>query len=140
MSDADFQKIMQQAQKMQSNIQKAQEEIVNLTVVGEAGGGLVKVKMNGRHDVLRFFISPTLLGLSEEGNKEEEEGEGGGKGGKGGKPNIDKAMLEDLIAAAVNDAVRKVEKASREKMTGLMSGLNLPPELSPFGGGGGANQ
>ncbi|HLF67373.1 MAG TPA: YbaB/EbfC family nucleoid-associated protein [Gammaproteobacteria bacterium] len=137
MSDADFQKIMQQAQKMQANIQKAQEEIVSLTVIGEAGGGLVKVKMNGRHDVLRFFIAPTLLGMSEEG-KEEEEGEGG-KGGKGLKPTIDKAMLEDLIAAAVNDAVRKVEKASREKMTGLMSGLNLPPEMSPFGGGG-ANQ
>jgi DNA-binding YbaB/EbfC family protein len=111
MSDTDFQKIMQQAQKMQSNIQKAQEEIVNLTVVGESGGGLVKVKMNGRHDVLRVGISPTLL------------------------TNPDRAMLEDLVAAAVNDAVRKIEKASREKMTGLMSGLNLPPEF--MGGAGG---
>lgn len=120
MSDNDFQKIMQQAQQMQSNIQKAQQEIINLTVVGEAGGGLVKIKMNGRHDVLRVFVSPTLLGLGEEPNKGE----------------VDKTMLEDLFAAAVNDAVRKVEKASREKMAGLMSGLNLPPELLPQGAGG----
>jgi nucleoid-associated protein EbfC len=113
---------------MQANIQKAQEEIISLTVVGEAGGGLVKIKMNGRHDVLRVFVSPTLLGQGPE--DEDEEGEGG-KGGKG--PKIDKAMLEDLFAAAVNDAVRKVEKASRDKMSGLMSGLNLPPELMPGG-------
>jgi DNA-binding YbaB/EbfC family protein len=122
MSDTDFQKIMQQAQKMQANIQKAQEEIIALTVVGEAGGGLVKIKMNGRHDVLRVFVSPNVLGLGEGENNAE----------------VDKPMLEDLIAAAVNDAVRKVEKASREKMTGLMSGLNLPPEMMPFGGEGGA--
>lgn len=119
MSDTDFQKIMQQAQKMQTNIQKAQEEIIALIVVGEAGGGLVKIKMNGRHDVLRVFVSPTLLGLAEESNAAE----------------VDKGMLEDLIAAAVNDAVRKVEKASREKMTGLMSGMNLPPEMMPFSEG-----
>ncbi len=110
MSDTDFQKIMQQAQKMQSNIQKAQEEIIALIVVGEAGGGLVKIKMNGRHDVLRVFVAPSLIGLGEEANAQE----------------MDKGMLEDLFAAAVNDAVRKVEKTSREKMTGLMSGLNLP--------------
>ena len=121
MSDTDFQKIMQQAQKMQSNIQKAQEEIIALIVVGEAGGGLVKIKMNGRHDVLRVFVAPSLIGLGEEANAQE----------------VDKGMLEDLIAAAVNDAVRKVEKASRDKMTGLMSGLNLPPEMMPFGGGEG---
>jgi DNA-binding protein YbaB len=130
MSDTDFQKIMQQAQKMQANIQKAQEEIVALTVVGEAGGGLVKIKMNGRHDVMRVFVSPTILGLSEKANAEEDDEEGGSGG-------VDKGMLEDLIAAAVNDAVRKVEKASREKMTGLMSGLNLPPDMMPFGGEGG---
>lgn len=122
MSEPDFQKIMQQAQKMQANIQKAQEEIVALNVVGQAGGGLVKIKMNGRHDVLRVFVAPTLIGLQDPAKPEEQ----------AGAP--DKAMLEDLIAAAVNDAVRKVETASREKMTGLMSGLNLPPEMMPFGG------
>lgn len=116
----DFKKIMEQAQKMQSNIQKAQEEIIALTVVGEAGGGMVKIKMNGRHDVLRVFVAPHLVGQGEEGNAGE----------------VDKAMLEDLIAAAVNDAVRKVEKASRDKMTGLMSGLNLPPEMMGGLGGG----
>jgi DNA-binding YbaB/EbfC family protein len=115
MSDNDFQKIMQQAQKMQANIQKAQEEIVKLLVVGEAGAGLVKVQMNGRHDVTRVYVAPSILGIGEGHNDDE----------------VDKAMLEDLIAAAVNDAVRKVEKASREKMTGLMSGLNLPPEMMP---------
>ncbi len=128
MSEPDFQKIMQQAQKMQSNIQKAQEEIIALTVVGQAGGGLVKIKMNGRHDVLRVFVAHHLIGLKDP-NKEEEEG-----GGDEGSGTVDKSMLEDLIAAAVNDAVRKVETASREKMTGLMSGLNLPPEMMPFGG------
>ncbi|MFA6037586.1 MAG: YbaB/EbfC family nucleoid-associated protein [Legionellales bacterium] len=127
MSDPDFQKIMQQAQKMQANIQKAQEEIVALTVVGQAGGGLVKIKMNGRHDVMRVFVAPSLLGLKDP-TKEEEVGSEEGSG------TVDKGMIEDLIAAAVNDAVRKVETASREKMTGLMSGLNLPPEMLPFGG------
>lgn len=127
MSDPDFQKIMQQAQKMQANIQKAQEEIVALTVVGQAGGGLVKIKMNGRHDVMRVFVAPSLLGLKDP-TKEEEDG------GQDASGTVDKSMIEDLIAAAVNDAVRKVETASREKMTGLMSGLNLPPEMLPFGG------
>ncbi|MGA2654850.1 MAG: YbaB/EbfC family nucleoid-associated protein [Gammaproteobacteria bacterium] len=129
MSEPDFQKIMQQAQKMQANIQKAQEEIIALTVVGQAGGGLVKIKMNGRHDVLRVFVAPSLLGLKDPTKEEDEEG-----GGDEGSGTPDKGMLEDLIAAAVNDAVRKVETASREKMTGLMSGLNLPPEMMPFGG------
>ncbi|GAB1263321.1 YbaB/EbfC family nucleoid-associated protein [Aurantivibrio infirmus] len=93
--------IMKQAQAMQENMKKMQEDLVNLEVVGESGAGLVKVKMNGRHDVKNVELDESLL-------KE------------------DKEMLEDLLAAAVNDAVRKVEESSKDKMGGLASGLNLP--------------
>ncbi len=93
--------IMKQAQAMQENMKKMQEDLVNLEVVGESGAGLVKVKMNGRHDVKNVVLDESLL-------KE------------------DKEMLEDLLAAAVNDAVRKVEESSKDKMGGLASGLNLP--------------
>jgi DNA-binding YbaB/EbfC family protein len=98
--------LMKQAQQMQANLQKAQEELANMEVVGESGGGMVKVTMTGRHDVRRVELEPTLL-------QEEKE------------------MLEDLLAAAVNDAVRKVERASQERMAGLadlagLSGLKLP--------------
>ncbi len=100
--------LMKQAQQMQENLQKAQEELVNVEVTGEAGGGMVAVVMNGRHDVKRVTIDPTLVGE-------------------------DKEMLEDLVAAAVNDAVRKVETAVQDHMSEVTSGLNLPPGMKlPF--------
>lgn len=100
--------MMKQAQKMQENLQKAQEELANMEVSGEAGAGLVKVVMTGRHDVRRVSIDPSLL-------------------------EEDREMLEDLLAAAVNDAVRKVEQATQERMAGLAGGLNLPPGMKlPF--------
>ena len=103
-----FGDIMKQAQAMQENLQKAQEEIANMEVNGEAGAGLVKVVMNGRHELKRVQIDPSLF-------------------------NEDKDMLEDLVAAAVNDAVKRVENASREKMSGLTAGLNLPAGMKlPF--------
>ncbi len=97
--------IMKQAQKMQQDMMKAQEEIASLEVTGEAGGGMAQVVMTGKHEVRRVRIDDALLG-------------------------DDKDMLEDLIAAAINDAVHKVEAATREKMSGitagLPAGLNLP--------------
>ena len=100
--------LMKQAQAMQDNMKKAQAEIAAMEVEGQAGAGLVKVAMTGRHDVKRVTIDPTLLGE-------------------------DKDMLEDLLAAAVNDAVRKVEAATQEKMAGLAGGLGLPPGFKmPF--------
>jgi len=100
--------MMKQAQKMQENMQKAQEELANMEVVGKAGGGMVEVTMTGRHDVKRVSIDDALL-------------------------SEDKDMLEDLIAAAVNDAVQMVEKTSSEKMSGMMGGMSLPPGLKlPF--------
>jgi DNA-binding YbaB/EbfC family protein len=94
-------KLMKQAQEMQANMQKAQEELANMEVTGQAGGGLVSVVMNGRHDVKRVSIDDSLM-------------------------SDDKEMLEDLVAAAVNDAVRQVEATSQEKMAGMTAGLNLP--------------
>ncbi len=100
--------IMKQAQKMQAEMQKSQEELANMEITGESGGGLVKVVMTGRHDVRRVEIDATLMG-------------------------DDKEMLEDLVAAAVNDAVRKVEKTSQEKLAGLAGGMGLPPGFKlPF--------
>ena len=100
--------LMQQAQKMQEQMQKAQEELANTSLVGESGAGLVKVTMTGKHDVKRVEISPELL-------------------------QEDKEVLEDLIAAAVNDAVRKVEAVSQEKMSGATAGMNLPAGMKlPF--------
>lgn len=100
--------LMRQAQQMQENLKKAQEELANLEVTGESGGGLVKVTMTGRHDVKRVALDDGLL-------------------------QDDKEMVEDLIAAAVNDAVRQIEKTSQEKMSGMASGLNLPGGLKlPF--------
>ena len=99
--------LMKQAQQMQENLQKAQEELAQLEITGESGGGMVKVVMTGRHDVRRVSIDPSLMD--------------------------DQEMLEDLLAAAVNDAVRKVEKVSQEKMGGLAGGLNLPGGMKlPF--------
>jgi len=100
--------IMKQAQQMQENMHKAQEEIARLEVTGESGAGLVKITMTGKHDVKKVAIDPTLLG-------------------------DDKDMLEDLIAAAVNDANRRVEKMTQEKMSGLTAGMNLPAGMKlPF--------
>ncbi len=93
--------IMKKAQEMQENLRKAQEELAKLEVKGEAGGGLISVTMTCRHDVKRIEIDDALLG-------------------------DDKEVLEDLIAAAINDAVRKVEKTAQERMSGLASGLNIP--------------
>ncbi len=93
--------LMQQAQKMQAEMQKAQEAAASVELTGEAGAGLVTVTMTGRYDVKRVAVDDAVL--SEE-----------------------KAVLEDLLAAAVNDAVRKVEANNREAMSGLASGLNLP--------------
>lgn len=100
--------LMKQAQQMQENLKKAQEEIAGMEVEGQAGAGMVKVVMTGRHDVKRVSIDPSLMG-------------------------DDKEMLEDLIAAAVNDAVRRVEAATQEKMGGLAGGMGLPPGMKlPF--------
>lgn len=100
--------LMKQAQQMQENLQKAQEEIANLEVTGSAGGGMVTVVMTGRHDVKRVTIDPTLM-------------------------EEDKEMIEDLLAAAVNDAVRAVEKTTKEKMASVTGGMELPPGMKlPF--------
>ena len=100
--------LMKQAQAMQENMKQAQDAIAAMEVEGEAGGGMVKVVMTGRHDVKRVTIAPELLAE-------------------------DKDMLEDLVAAAMNDAVRKVEAASQQKMAGLTAGMPLPPGFKlPF--------
>ncbi|MBX2846681.1 MAG: YbaB/EbfC family nucleoid-associated protein [Acidiferrobacterales bacterium] len=101
--------IMKQAQAMQENMQKAQAELANIEVDGESGGGMVKLKMSCRYDVKKVQIDPELLGDME-----------------------DREVLEDLVAAAVNDAVRKVEKTSQEKMAGLTGGLDIPGFKMPF--------
>ena len=100
--------MMKQAQKMQEDMQKLQEELANAKVIGEAGAGLVKVTMNGRYYVLLVEIDQSLF-------------------------DEDKEMLEDLIAAATNDAVRRVEEYSKKKMGELTAGLGLPPNMKlPF--------
>lgn len=100
--------LMKQAQQMQAGMQKAQEEIANMQIEGESGAGLVKVLMNGQHELLRVTIDDSLVG-------------------------DDKEMLEDLIAAAVNDASQKLAVESKEKMGGLTAGLDLPPGMKlPF--------
>ncbi|MEX1031957.1 MAG: YbaB/EbfC family nucleoid-associated protein [Cellvibrionaceae bacterium] len=93
--------LMKQAQAMQENMKQMQEELTNMEVQGEAGAGLVKVTMTGRHDVKKVVIDNSLL-------------------------SEDKEMLEDLVAAAVNNAVRKVEEEGKNKMGGLTEGLNIP--------------
>ena len=100
--------LMKQAQKMQADMQKAQEELANMEVTGQAGGGMISVVMTGRHDVKRVSIDDSLLG-------------------------DDKEMLEDLVAAAVNDAVRQIEKTTQEKFSSMAGGMNLPGGLKmPF--------
>lgn len=100
--------LMKQAQMMQEKMQKMQEELANAEVTGEAGAGMVSVVMTGRHDVRRVSIDDSLL-------------------------EEDKEILEDLIAAAVNDAVRKIEKNSQDSMASMTAGLQMPPGFKmPF--------
>ena len=100
--------LMKQAQQMQADMQKAQQEIASLEVTGESGGGLVKVTMTGRHEASRVEIDDSLVG-------------------------DDKDMLEDLIAAAINDATHKVEAATQDRMSSVTDGMNLPAGMKlPF--------
>ena len=100
--------LMKQAQAMQANMAKAQAEIATIEVIGESGGGMVKVTMTGKHEVKRVQIEPAVV-------------------------SEDREMLEDLIAAAANDAVHKVEARVQEKMASLTAGLQLPPGMKlPF--------
>jgi len=99
--------LMKQAQEMQKNMQAAQEEIAKMEVTGEAGGGLVKVSMTGKHELVNVDIDESMMD--------------------------DKEMLEDLFAAAVNSASRRVEEVSQEKMGGLTAGVDMPPGMKmPF--------
>ena len=103
-----MQAMMKQAQQMQENMKKVQDELAQIEVEGQSGAGLVKVTMTCKNDVRRVSIDPSLLA-------------------------DDKDMLEDLVAAAFNDAVRKVEATSQEKMGGMTAGLPLPPGFKlPF--------
>lgn len=99
--------LMKQAQQMQDNMKKMQDSLGGIEVEGQSGAGMVKVTMTCKHDVRRIAIDPSVMD--------------------------DKEMLEDLVAAAVNDAVRRVESTTQEKMSGFTAGLNLPPGFKmPF--------
>ncbi|MCL1825882.1 MAG: YbaB/EbfC family nucleoid-associated protein [Betaproteobacteria bacterium] len=99
--------LMKQAQMMQENMKKMQDQIAAMEIEGESGAGMVKVVLTGKYEVRRVQIDPSVMD--------------------------DREMLEDLIAAAVNSAVRKVEATSAEKMSGFTAGLNLPPGMKlPF--------
>ena len=99
--------LMKQAQQMQENMKKAQEELAQLEVEGQSGAGMVKVLMTGNHNVRRVTIDPSVMD--------------------------DKEMLEDLVAAALNDALRRAEEVSQQRMAGFSAGLNLPPGFKmPF--------
>jgi len=100
--------LMKQAQQMQADMQKAQEEMASLTVTGESGAGMVRITMTCKHELKSLEIDDSLIG-------------------------DDKEMLEDLIIAAFNDAVRRVEKTVQERFSGMTAGLNLPPGMKlPF--------
>jgi len=100
--------LMKQAQQMQADMQKAQEEMANLTVIGESGAGIVRITMTCKHEVRSLEIDDSLIG-------------------------DDREMLEDLIVAAFNDANRKVEQTVHEKFSGMAAGLPLPPGMKlPF--------
>jgi len=99
--------IMKQAQELQQQMQSMQEELAALEVTGESGAGLAKVVMNGRHEVKRVVLDDALL-------------------------DEDKEVIEDLVAAACNDAVRRIEKEQQERMSGMASGLGLPFGKLPF--------
>jgi DNA-binding YbaB/EbfC family protein len=96
--------LMQEAQKMQEKMQEAQKSLANIKVIGESGGGLVKIEMNGRHDVTSVKMNPNLL-------------------------HEDIEMIEDLTAAAINDAVQKIEKRSKALLTDLTSGFKMPTDF-----------
>ncbi|MDX9885125.1 MAG: YbaB/EbfC family nucleoid-associated protein [Thauera sp.] len=99
--------LMKQAQQMQENMKKMQDQLASVEVEGQSGAGMVKVQMTCKYDVRRVSIDASVMD--------------------------DKEMLEDLVAAALNDAVRKVEAATQEKMAGVTAGLNLPPGMKmPF--------
>lgn len=99
--------LMKQAQQMQENMKKMQDQLASIEVEGQSGAGMVKVVMTCKHDVRRVSIDPSVMD--------------------------DKEMLEDLLAAAVNDAVRRVEATTQERMSGFTAGLNLPPGFKlPF--------
>ena len=93
--------MMKQAQQMQANMEKMQEEVAKMEITGQSGGGMISVVMTGKHDIKRVHIDESLMG-------------------------DDKEMLEDLIAAAVNDAVRQVEKVTHERFSGMTAGMDLP--------------
>jgi DNA-binding YbaB/EbfC family protein len=100
--------MMKQAQQLQANMQKAQAEIAAMEVTGESGGGMVKVTVNGKHEAKRVQIDPSV-------------------------PLDDREMLEDLVAAAINDASQRMEQATQERMASVMGGMNLPPGFKlPF--------
>jgi DNA-binding YbaB/EbfC family protein len=99
--------LMKQAQQMQDNVRKMQEQLANIEIEGQSGAGMVKVVMTCKHDVKRVTIDPSLL-------------------------SDDKDMLEDLVAAAMNDAVRKVDATVQEKMASVTAGLPLPPGMKLF--------
>jgi DNA-binding YbaB/EbfC family protein len=99
--------ILKQAQAMQENLKRAQEELAALEITGAAGGGMVRVTMTGRHEVRRVEIDAALL-------------------------RDDKEVLEDMVAAAMNDAARKVEQATQEKMARITGGMSLPGMPFPF--------
>jgi hypothetical protein len=105
---ADIGSLMKQAQKMQAQMQKAQEELAGLEVTGEAGGGLVRICMTCKHEVRKLTIDPSLVG-------------------------DDREMLEDVLVAAFNDALRKVERTVQDKLGGMTAGMGLPAGLKlPF--------
>jgi len=100
--------LMKQAQQMQEKMQKAQEELANSEVTGESGAGLVKITMTGRHDIKRVELDDSVM-------------------------SEDKELLEDLLAAAVNDAVRKIEEKNQSQMSSMTAGMGLPPGMKlPF--------
>ncbi len=100
--------LMRQAQKIQADMVKAQQELANMEVTGQSGGGLVTVVMTGKHEVKRVSIDDSLVG-------------------------DDRDMLEDLVAAAINDAVRRVEETVKDKFSGMTAGMGLPPGMKlPF--------
>lgn len=104
---ADLSNLMKEAQKMQERMQEAQNELTEMIVVGEAGGGMVKIEMNGRHQALSVFIDESLLD----------------------EDVSDRSMLQDLVLAAINSATERVEKKSQDKIRQLTSGLNIPQDF-----------
>ena len=100
--------MMKQAQMLQANMQKVQAEIAAMEVTGESGGGMVKITMNGKHEAKRVQIDPSV-------------------------PLDDREMIEDLVAAAINDASQRVEQETQQRMSSVMGGMNLPPGFKlPF--------